>query len=103
MQENPLIDSKSIRGLVDPCLSDEYNVQVMICVVFTSALCVQQSIVLRPCMGHVSRIQHESLCNFRHKNIGRCKISNIDTTILYELSKGQICCQRPLATILASL
>jgi len=52
----PFIDSRNIGGLADPCLGDKYNVHEMSCVIFTAALCVQQSAHLRPCMGHVLQL-----------------------------------------------
>ncbi|KAF3454403.1 hypothetical protein FNV43_RR04850 [Rhamnella rubrinervis] len=49
----PLLDSNSIKELVDPSLGENYNSEEIDRVVLTASLCIEQSPILRPRMSQV--------------------------------------------------
>eukprot|EP01018_Ginkgo_biloba_P010221 Gb_33321 [translate_table: standard] len=56
MWAKPFLECRNIQELVDPRLSDAYDVQQMNFMVLTAALCVQQVATLRPSMRHVLQL-----------------------------------------------
>jgi len=68
-QAKPLLNSKHIKGLIDPSLGDDYDRGQLGCLVITASLCIEQSPILRPRMREASSIHDITYHHINEKNV----------------------------------